>query len=75
MHKKEDIKCNDIKKKNTKTINLYGATKENIKEHNPNWPQISHHPYKISVTGGSESGKSNTLLNLINHKLYIGKIY
>ena len=23
------------------------VTKENIKEHNPNWPKTPHHPYKI----------------------------
>ena len=43
------------------------------KEHNPNWPQISDHPYKILITGGSGSGKTNALLNLVNHELYIDK--
>ena len=28
-------------------INFDDVTKENIKEHNPNWPQISDHPYRI----------------------------
>ena len=36
--------------------------------HNPNWPYISDHPYRLSVSGGSKWGKSNTLLNLINHQ-------
>ena len=50
-------------------INFDGVTKENIKELNPNWPQIPDHPYKMFMTGGSESGKANALLNLINQKL------
>ena len=28
-------------------INFDNVTKENIKEHNPNWPQIHDHPYRI----------------------------
>ena len=31
--------------------------------------------YRILVIGGSESGKTNALLNIINHKLYTNKIY
>ena len=50
-------------------INFDGVTKENIKELNPNWPQIPDHPNKMFITGGSESGKTNALLNLINQKL------
>ena len=30
--------------------------------HNPNWPFIPGHPYRISITGGSGSGKTNVLL-------------
>ena len=40
-------------------INFDDVTKENIKEHNPNWPQMPDHPYKILVTGGSGSEKTN----------------
>ena len=32
-------------------INLDDFTKENIKEHNPNQPQIPDHPNKILITG------------------------
>ena len=34
-------------------INFNDVTKENIKEHNPNWPKISEHPYRIFIIGGS----------------------
>ena len=50
-------------------------TKEDIKEHNPNWPEIPNHPYRILIGGESGSEKTNALLNLINHKPDINKIY
>ena len=34
-------------------------------KHNPNWSYILDHPYKILIIGGSGSGKTNVLLNLI----------
>ena len=40
--------------------------KENIKEHNPNWPQIPDHPYRLLITGGSGSGKTKSLFNLLS---------
>ena len=45
-------------------INFDDVTKELIKEHNQNWPQIPDHPYRILIIGGSRSGKTNSLLNL-----------
>ena len=36
--------------------------------HNPNWPNIPDHPYKILIIGSSGSGKTNVLLNLIKNK-------
>ena len=39
--------------------------KEDIKEHNPDWPEIPQHPYRILKVGGSGSGKTNALLKLI----------
>ena len=51
-----------------KMINFDCVTKEDIKEHNSNWPEISNHPYRILRIGGSGSGKTNALLNLINHE-------
>ena len=56
-------------------ISFNCVTKVNMKEHNPNWLQLLDHPYRILITGGSESGKKNALLNLINHKLYTDEIY
>ena len=33
--------------------------KEETKEHNPNWPEIPDHPYRIWIIGGSGSVKTN----------------
>ena len=35
-----------LKEKKTKTRFLKKKKKKNIKEHNPNWPEISDHPYR-----------------------------
>ena len=71
----EELKCSNIIKWYKKMINFHDIVKENIKKHNPNWPQIPDHPYKILIIGSSGSGKTNSLLNLINHQLDIDKIY
>ena len=42
-------------------------TKEDIKQNNPNWPEIPDHSYRILILGGSGSRKENPLLNLTNH--------
>ena len=42
-------------------------TKENIKKHNPNWSQIPDHLYRILIIGGSGSGKTNSVFNLISY--------
>ena len=36
---------------------------------------IPNHPYRILIIGGSGSGKTNALLNLINNQLDIDEIY
>ena len=38
-------------------INFDDVTKENIKEHNPNWSKVFDHPYRILIIGGSGSVK------------------
>ena len=43
-------------------IKFDDVTKENIKEHNPNWSQIPDHPYRILIVGSSESEKTNSLI-------------
>ena len=50
-------------------------TKEDIKQHNLNWPGVFDHPYRILIVGGSPSRKKNALHNLINHEPDIDKIY
>ena len=56
-------------------INFDDVTEENIKEHNPNWPHISDHPYRILLIGSSGYGKTNSFFNLINHQPDIDNIY
>ena len=56
-------------------INFDNVTKENTKEPNPNWPQVPDHPYRILIIGGSGSGKTNSLFNLISQQPDIDKIY
>ena len=73
VSKTEEIKCSNIIKQNRKWLTLT-VLKEIIKEHNPNWPEISCHPCRILIIGGSESGKANSLLNLINQEPDIDKI-
>ena len=46
-------------------INFHDVIKDNLKEHNPNRPQIPDHPHRILNIGGSGSGKTNSLFNLI----------
>ena len=50
-------------------------TKEYIKEHNPKWPEIPEHSYRILIIGSSGSRKRNALLNLINKEPAVDKIY
>ena len=49
-------------------INFDKYTNENRINHNPNWPYNPDHPYRILIIGGSGSGRTNTLLNLINNQ-------
>ena len=56
-------------------INFDEGTGENIKEQNPNSPQIPDHPYRILIIDSSGSGKTNALLNLISRQPDIDKVY
>ena len=56
-------------------INLDSITNKNNKKHNEKWPYIPDHPYRILIIGGSGSGKTNALLNLINEQNDIDKVY
>ena len=55
-------------------INLDSITNENNKEHNEKWSYIPDHPYRILIIGGSGSGKTNALINLINEQNGIDNI-
>ena len=56
-------------------INLDSITNKNNKKHNEKWPYIPDYPYRILIIGGSGSGKTNALINLINEQSNIDKIY
>ena len=56
-------------------IDFDNYTNENKTEHNLKQPCIPDHPYGILIIGGSGSGKTNALLNLIDNHLNIDKIY
>ena len=73
VSEKEKIKCYNIIKQCEKKKHFDDVIKENIKEHNPNSPEIPDYPYGILIAAGSESGKTNALLTLIKHEPYIDK--
>ena len=56
-------------------VNFDDFADENKIEHNKNWPYIPDYPYRILVTGGARSGKTNVLLNLIEKQPDIDKTY
>ena len=56
-------------------INLDNIISKNNEEHNEKWLYIHDHPYRILITDGSGSGKTNALLNLINEQKNIDKMY
>ena len=56
-------------------INLDNIVNNKNEEHNEKWPYIPDHPYRMLISGGSGSGKTNTLLHLINQQEDIDKIY
>ena len=56
-------------------INFDDIVNDNKIKQNENWPYIPDHPYRILIIGGSGSGKTNVLLNLIENQPDIDKIY
>ena len=42
--------------------------KENIKQPNSNWLEIPDYHYRLLIIGGSASGKTISLFNLISHQ-------
>ena len=56
-------------------INFDDYAYENKTEHNLKWLYVPDHPYRILIIGGSRSGKTNALLNLINNHSDIDEIY
>ena len=56
-------------------INFDDNANEKKTEHNLKWSYIVDHPYRVLIIGGSGSGKTNALLNLINNQPDIDKIY
>ena len=56
-------------------FNLDDITNKNNKKHNKKRQFILDHPYRILIIGGSGSGKTNPLLNLIKEQDNIDKIY
>ena len=56
-------------------INFDDIVNENKTARNKNWPHINDNLYRILIIQGSESGKTNALLNLIENQRDIDKIY
>ena len=55
-------------------LNVDDYVNENKTKHNKNWLYILDKPYRILIIGGSGSGKTNILLNLIENQPDIYKI-
>ena len=70
----ENLEYTRIKNINT-TIIFDEVTGKSTTEHNPDLPQLPDHPYRILTVGGSGSGKTNVLFNLINHLPDINTIF
>ena len=56
-------------------INWDSIINEKNKEHNEKWRYIPDHPYRIFIIGGSRSGKTKALHNLIKEQDDIDNIY
>ena len=56
-------------------ININNYVNENKIEHSEKSAYLYDHPYRIIIIGGSGSGKTNALINLINEQNDIDKIF
>ena len=56
-------------------INFDDVTRDNLKAHNANRPKIPDYTHQILAIGSSGLGKTNVLLNLMNHQPGIVEIY
>ena len=56
-------------------IDLDKVVNNNNEGHNEKWSYIPDHPYRILIIGGSGSGKTNTLVDLLNEQKYIDTFY
>ena len=66
ISEEEKIWCRKIAKKKKKKIKKNTVIKEETKEHNHNWPKIPNNPFRILITGGFGSWKTNSLFNWIS---------
>ena len=57
-------------KKERKIINI-DVWKENMKGHNPNWPNIPDHNYRLLIIVGFGTGKSYLLFNLMRSNISV----
>ena len=48
---------------------------QKTEELNPNWPKTPDDPYRIQITRGPGSGKTNSLFDLIRQQPDINKVY
>ena len=58
-----------------KMFNFDYLTKEDLKEHNLNWPEIPDHSCRILIVRGSGSRIANALLNLKNDEFILIKSF
>ena len=56
-------------------MNFDDYVNENKIKHEKNWSHIPDHLYRILIIGGSGSGKTNFILNLLENQPDIDKIY
>ena len=56
-------------------IKFDDVTKENINEHNPNWPQIPDPLQRILIIRSPESRKANPVFNLVSRQPEIDRSY